>query len=364
MKCGKQSFWRAYADEDSTIEGPLRLEAGRHLKDCEHCDLMLGRIVENRETAQRLLDGAPADHGGGARAFDETIVSHRQGRLPGKPLRMIAGLSAALFIVALIAAPVGTFAAEFLQLFRVERFEAVSIDPEAMIDFDPSRLGAFDISEPTYLENVGLEEAVRITGLAVALPAKLESGAVRGDINASGKGEISLTFDLEKFQQYLDEHDISGISLPANLDGRRITGTIPPTVFAEYRAVSDSHDDGPPQLLIGQAGLPEIQAPPGVDFDQIKDELLRLPIVPAGIRDQLNDLTDWKRTLPVPYPAGDVEPEKVTVMTTGDGLYFTADDGGRVLMWIEDETAHALAAPDGSSLSRADLFAIAGSLDG
>ena len=40
MKCEKQSFWRAYADEDSTIEEPRRQEAGRHLKDCERCDLL------------------------------------------------------------------------------------------------------------------------------------------------------------------------------------------------------------------------------------------------------------------------------------------------------------------------------------
>ncbi len=260
--------------------------------------------------------------------------------------------------------PARTVASEILQLFRAEKFEAIRIDPQAIADFDPSQWGTFSF-EPSQVSEVGtVEEAINKTGLNISEPGNLPPNISRFHIAASSGSKMSLKLDLKKFQAYLAKNNIGGIDLPDNLDGSTITAKIPPYAIMEYsRQVDDNQpDSSQPDLVVVQAGLPEVEVPSGIDFETVRQQLLKLPILPPDIREQLARIDDWKRTLPIPYPSNEVKSEKVIVANGKDGLYFHSTDDEKVLIWTAKDKAFGLVAPRGSLLSRADLFAIAKTL--
>lgn len=303
-------------------------------------------------TAARLDVEVQPDLGKAWRRFSDAVDTRaKPARLsPGRPLviAMVAGL-AVLGIAA--APPVRSVAADILQLFRAEKFAAVKIDPTAMIDFDPSRLGEFEMKPPSPIEVGSIEEAARATGLTVLTPAGVPAYLEAPNIHATGKGELSLKFNLKKFNAYLAEKQIESVELPSSLDGKTLVAHVPPGVIMEYGS----------ELLFAQGGLPTVEAPSGVDIDALRAELLKLPFFPPEVREQLAAMTDWKRTLPIPYPSDDATPEKV-VVSGREGLYFLDKGGAEVLIWNDGSQAYGLMAPEGGQLAKTDLLNIAESL--
>lgn len=364
MNCQDSGFWRTFLDEDSPLSDERRLEAQEHLSDCAGCRELTTELTANRKTVDAAIAVSESGQGAARSAFSQVIGTDEKQKQSIFNWKPILGLAACLAIAATVTVPpVRSVAAEFLQLFRAEKFAAIKIDPQAALNFDPSKLGKIDFDQPQPKEVATIDEAADITGLEVIEPANLPQNLKRATTTANGAGKASLTFDLKKLNQYLSENNIEGVDLPPELDGKTIVGHIPPLVMMEYsqNGVDQNTSHHQPDLIFAQAGLPSLEGPPGIDADTIRNEVLDLPILPPQVKEQLKAMTDWKRTLPIPYPGDQAVSESVKIGNR-EGLFFTANDGTKALIWTDNDRAFGLVSPEAGTLSKSDLLSIADSL--
>lgn len=359
MKCRTSAFWRNYLDADE-MSDEERFAGEEHLGACASCREVLATVTEAKEGAARLLlIDAPTP----VRPWDFTGAVKPRPPMPGGRLAYAALAAVAVFGLVLLP-PARVIAEDILQIFRVEKFESVSIDPQAMAEFDPRVLGDFSLVEAMPDREPSLAAARKTTGLDVSEPGYLPAGVKRLEIMATPQVKAQLKMDLPKFREYLKEKNIDDIHMPEAVDGATITAKIPANVIITYGGLKETNSTGglQPSVVIIQAGLPEVEAPKGVDFDVVRRELLKLPAIPPGTREQILKLSDWKRTLPVPYPTGEATSEKVIVADGAEGVYLQGSDGTRVLMYSAGDKAYGVVAPEGSPLSRAEVFRIAAGL--
>jgi len=359
MNCQNEAFWREYIDKDSELELSERGAASEHMNECGSCRETVAALSERLELVGSALADSDGRPGAAWERFErERLTTPKAGRsFSLNPSWAAVAVGTVILIGGLATAPGQSLASDLLNLFRAEKLTAVRIDPEVIDNFDPTEMGDLEIDEPNAREVGSLADAAALSGLDIRLPSEPVPGLSMAGIQASTAGEARLTLDRKRLEAFLGSQGIEDLDLPPLIDGSTITALIPPTVMVEY-ADDDSSDDVPP-LLMGQAAAPEISGPSGVDFDALRDDLLRLPFFSAELSEQLADIGDWKRTLPIPYPAEDVTAEELTVKTAGDGLYFTADDSSRVLIWTADDQVFGIVAPLDSRFSRAELLALA-----
>lgn len=355
MKCPSDGFWRTYLDE-GCLPGAENEAASTHLSDCERCRTVVERISADKNQIEKLVFVRPPER---IPAWTPDAAGKKESRTINLKTAIVSAVLVGLLAVSTFP-PARTIAGEFLQLFRAEKFEAIRIDPQAMADFDPTQMGNFDFEPPDVSEADSIEDAFKKTGLKVTEPGNLPPNIKRNHLMASSGTTMSLKIDLPKFRRYLADKKIAGINLPDSLNDTTITAKVPPYVMMEYGLPGSN---GQPTLVVAQSGLPEVEVPQGVSFDKVREELLKLPFFPPNVRAQLSAIADWKSTLPIPYPGDDVSSEKVIVANSHDELYFESKYGEKVLIWMADDNAHGVVAPAKSSLSRADLFAIANTME-
>ncbi len=355
MNFQNEAFWRKFVEKDSELDVATRATATAHLGECAACQ----KIETALRARVELVDSVLSDTAGQPQAAWSRFERERLTPTRARPLSINNSLAAVVIgavvlIGGMATAPGQSLANDMLDLFRAETLAAVRIDPDAIRHFDPSEMGDIEIDEPSGRQVESLAEAAKMTGLDIRLPSEPRSGLKLAGIHASTAGEARLTLDAERLKTFLGEEGAADIALSPLIDGSTITALIPPTVMVEY--VDDQSANATPVLLMGQAAAPEISGPVGIDLDSLRDDLLKMPLFSRELSEQLADISDWQRTLPIPYPAEDVAATELTVKPDGDGLYFKADDGSRVLIWTADDQVFGIVAPLDSPLSRAELL--------
>ncbi len=100
--------------------------------------------------------------------------------------------------------------------------------------------------------------------------------------------------------------------LPESVDGKTFAVEIPAVVVASYgqkpedykREVMTGGTPGTAPVFVGASHSPQLVVPEGVDAAQLRDVLVNLPFLPAGVRDQLTAMKDWQSTLIIPNVDG------------------------------------------------------------
>jgi hypothetical protein len=295
-----------------------------------------------------------------------TAPSRRWDRLAGLGARtrwVAAALVAALVLTGLVATPGGRAAAAgFLAQFRAQRFEAVPLDPgqatqveDVVADLvktgvftgDALKAGAF--GEPVVAADRA--EAGRVAGFAVptldpsALPAGVERTPQR--ILVTRAQEARITFDRDKALDYLRRNGRPGATLPERYDGTRLVIQVPAAVVEQFAG-----RDGGPALLVGKAGTLGLDTEGGASLAELRELLLDLPGLPAETVARLRAIGDWRATLPLPVPSGEVRSRPATV-GGAEALSF-ADRTGRLnaLLWQRDGHIWGVASVLGSDETR------------
>ncbi len=360
MTCPHDGDLRAWIDaEPSDYPGGV----GRHAAECVPCrqrgaDLRrtadisgpaLALLAPSRapsaaavETAlSRVRALAPS---GQARRADPTVGSGRE-RFGVRLRRPLTAAAAVALAFSLVGTPAGRSAAsEFLAHFRSEHFAAVTVnDQDAAALSDLQHLGTVS-GNLTGLspEPVGsIAVASRRVGFAVAVPdsTTLPAGLRRTpEVMVSAARELRFTFDSEKATQWVEQH--GGKALPERFDGASLVVSVPAAVVLQYAS-----GDGSPGLVIGQARSVEAHAEGGVSFEELRRFLLDLPGLSAGTRAQLAAIGDWRTTLPLPIPAGQVRWQHTSVAGV-DGLLLGDNTGlGSAVLWQRDGRIYGVAAP-------------------
>jgi len=240
--------------------------------------------------------------------------------------KWFSGVAAAVLALAVFLswAPGRSLAAQFLNVFRMEKIQVVKITPADMAQLEQlfngqggeaaiKNFGKLEVKRPTEPSvKVDPARVEALSGLQLDLPATL-AGRERMAINVEQSPTVTFTPDVEKLNSYLQKH--SGVLLPADLAGKSFTLSIPPLVRADYG------QPGQGFTLYAARDL-TIDAPQGVDLIALRQALLNLPFLPAGLRQQLAAINDWQHTLPIPETQG-MAAREITV-NGNQGVYFTS----------------------------------------
>ena len=240
------------------------------------------------------------------------------GRRRGWPLMRIAASVALVGVTAaLLAVPsVRASAAALLARFRVVNFVAVDVDPARVAQLQsqeldlPGLIGGQlqvlqDPGEPVIAGSP--EQAGAAVGMRVQVPGWLPPDVSLRETTYTGPGRMHVIADTTKIEHVMDFLGIDDLDVPPGLNGRITTIAVPPIVSLTY-----ANDSGARAEFM-QARSPEVVLPDGVDIPALAEIGLRvLGFEPADAKRFAGSI-DWRSTMLVPIPAGDVRFKHVEI---------------------------------------------------
>lgn len=384
---------RAYLDQELA---PARQQAvAGHVASCAACAASVARLETTaRLVARRFVVLDAAGVGAPIPAMSAALVAtlDRAWR-PGKGLggslgsgwsgllerllwpapyrrplvRVVMGAAVLALALAAFAQPAVRSAADaVVQRFRVQRFQVVQVDVQALAAQmeqmrtlappHPGELGAFHgAAEPRLRSVTGREEAARLAGLAVRLPGRLPAGVPnQPSLFVVDPVQFTFTYDGQKATAAARNwgvHDPVALAELARLDGLTVRGDIPATVLALYgevpglghgaelRGERPAAGAQPAAMVLAQVRSPSAEVLGEVDLDALRRQLLEIAPLPPGLAQQLLGITDWRMTFPVPVTRGtgrDVAVDgTIGVLVTGEGT-------GPQLVWQRDGILYAI----------------------
>ena len=245
---------------------------------------------------------------------------------------------------------VQTVAANFLQVFRVQQVDTLTIGPNDMAQIENAlRQGnqSLDLENFGSIQSVGESEerslqAEELNSLAfkAKLPTLMEGE--KAEYSLQKVPAIEVRPRVENVNKFLATLG-SEYKLPKALDGQLCRITMGESLTTRYT-----------DLLLYQGPSPQIEVPTGVSVEEVARAMVALPIWPENIRRQLEAVNDWEHTLLI--PSSD-KAQKVKV--NGNNAVLLNEVNQRALIWQEDGILYLL---EDHSNNQLDLVKIAESL--
>lgn len=258
------------------------------------------------------------------------------------------GIYAALLLVMLFAFAlsfpgVRAAASDFLGLFRVQKFTAISISPaqlHLLEQIAESGLYPGEIrmtQEPGEPRSVAsVEEAAELAGRPLRLPAEL---AAPQEIYVMNGGSGQLIVNVQSARAIIRAAGADPGLIPDSLDGKAVSVTAYPTVGMTW-------DD----VALMQSASPLVEYPEDVDVVAIGEALLQALGMPAGEARRLARNIDWTNTLLLPIPENVATFSEIRVDGVS-GLALNSLDGRSAgLLWQKDGIVYALSGSDVAEL--------------
>lgn len=370
--CLDEGILQTYLDAELDVQ--MAGEVSAHLVGCVACRDRLRSLAELADCTAASLTSYMQATAAMSRPEHVIHMSHLRHRQESKTMtrglinmmqryKWLTGVTAAALALALIlsSTPGRTLAAQFLNIFRMERIEIVRITHEDMaalgrlLDNFPGAGGEVDImnfgrvrvedpADAARVVTADPTEVEELSGVKLNLPATL-AGQARTEIIVERAPTITFTPDVANLNNYLRRN--SALLLPEALAGHSIVFSIPPLVRAQYGPTGQG-------FAIYAARDLTIEAPPGVDLAYLRSALMRVPFLPENFRRQLADIHDWRRTLPIPDLPGMTE---ITVNGSPAVYFMNELDRTVVLAWREGGSWRAI-----SGLSLEAALSIAGEI--
>lgn len=263
-------------------------------------------------------------------------------------------------------------AADFLNIFRVQKITAIPISPEQWAAQE-GKLENLEqwmeqglLGEPTILREPGdpvrvanADEASALAGFRVLVPSYVPNGSTLKEFSVAVGPAIHYEVERAKAQSVLELLGITDITLPA-VEKLTVEADIPNVVLQEYHLfVSGARET---RFAIYQLLNPTATVEPAVDPAVFGEAALRALGVPAEEARRLAGRIDWTSTLVIPVPTNLAEFREVSVNgTAGIMLTEVAQQSGepmRTLLWQKDNVMYMVA----GRLSGSELLHIAESL--
>jgi hypothetical protein len=265
----------------------------------------------------------------------------------------------ATFVVLLSFPSVRAKAQQFLDLFRVQRFVAVSISPARLEQISQLKDGKIDLktllsqsiqvvkepAKPQPVDSPAL--AAQMAGIEVRLPAWLPNGVVQGQIRVEDSGAFRFVANTKLLQDVLDGLGITDLLVPQQLNGATVTVSLPRIVLTGYSR-------GVARATLLQAANPEITLPLGVHLPELVEICLRIAGLSMDEARRFAYSVDWRSTFLVPVPAQVASFREVNVRGA-KGLLIEAEnrrnpaasrhrgpERGSMLLWSEGDKVYCL----------------------
>lgn len=369
-KCPDTGLLKMYSDGECP---PLLAESVRlHLTECADCRQQLAGLDElccfagqkmsalvptpdegSELNVYRVMNTARAQQ-----AEKHGILENFRERMlgvimSGRKKAVFAGLAAVLVLaVAFALPPVRTAADDFLSIFRVEKFQPVSVNPSERMNnlMDLTQLGTVDLknvnTEPTKFESI--DQARTLNFMRVQAPSYLPEG-IKGDptLQMMNGGSLKFTFDTAKAKAYLDKIGEKNFTVPERFNGAGFTVNVNPVFSIAYGMPQEAANPGNEAavevtnaLMIVESNSPTVETFGNVSIGDLREFLLSVPGLPPSLVAQLKAIDDWSTTMPVPIPVGKDMADQVTV--NGHSGLLVADDTVKVagVIWNDNGTLY------------------------
>ncbi len=290
-------------------------------------------------------------------AQEEARFVNRMGRFMMQQNRRYA-TAVVLFLILFAAAfsfpAVRAAASDFLGLFRVQKFAAISVSPEQIallqqVAEEGLMPGKVEIiEEPGELRQVeSLDMAQRETGLSAVRTLANQGEPAEIWVADGGNGRIIV--DLAGARAIVEAAGADPQLLPDSLDGAQVDVTV-------FAGVQQQWADG---LMLMQTASPEVDYPDDVDPTVLGEALLQVLGLSDAEAYRLARSIDWTSTVLLPVPQEFASFTEVSV----DGVSGMALDSlggeGSTLLWQKDGVVYILIGPDRPSN---ELVSLAGTL--
>ena len=377
MECERAGTLRAYLDGE--LDQTTARRVREHLLACTACRTRLDQLratavrvgaqlellappseVTSEEAIARAWTALQArlDHAASAPEPPPVVLEHKVGRIERIYSMMIQALTlrqraaiAAAFVAVIVAGmaviPGGrALAGDLLSLFRVQRIQVVTVDPQQPITAlkHLKNLGTItpesDVDHAMQPRTVAsIDEAAAMVGMPIQRPTQLPEGLSDApSIMVTTATELSFTVDRQKAEAYLQSVGAPNPTVPPQLDGARLTVSMPAAVLLEYS------DDSRQKLLgIGQMASPTAEVDGNATLADMREFLLNVPGLPEDTVRQLRAIDDWTTTLPLPIRV-DRHIWRETTLNGAQALVFS-DPALKVsaIIWLRDRVIHGVA---------------------
>lgn len=372
---------RSYQDRELTQKANQRVK--QHLDECLRCQerhqSLLNAAQRTRERVASLDPGSQQGHiqsgesiirlNNSIQKKEAKTMWKKFGSKKMRPIWIGLGL-VILIIVSMTVAPVRAIANNLLGLFRVEQFAVVEVNPELLWEqFGSSTQFEQIITQRIQVEENGQpvevstrEEAQELVNFDVRLPAGMNAQSSELVVNPAGRATFIV--DTTILQAVLEEIGRSDITVPAGVNGATVKLYLKEGVSAAYGDCEPdptSYDEGGnadyaimPRLsnctLFWQIPSPSIEAPPGLNLEQIGTAYLQLLGMSQQEAETFARNVDWTSTFIIPIPMNGTSYEEFPVDgVTGILIQQAFEDGEQqyVLMWVKDGIVYLLAGPGG-----------------
>ena|GEM_PF-1357719 len=358
MRCPSDGDLRAL----STTGAEARVRG--HIAACASCQHRWDGIKKSAGLARATLDelsleahsSAAMNPAGALQTFkaktrntERTEAMTEFGKRSYRPT-LVGGALVVALLVAMTIAPVRSAAVGLFNVFRVEKFAVITIDaskmPMKMHDDadhartggrpDPNIFGTYNGPlQPEKPQQVAsLDAAEAIVGSDLADVGNSLAGKSRGEVFVSEPVRASYTFDTEKIAAKVRETGVQGVRVPQQIDGKTFTLSAERGVIVRYGTEQDG-------AVFAQGPSPELTIPDGVNMEYLRQDFLVIPGIPTNVREQVQAIEDWERTLIIPVPANgtsrEVKIEGSEGVLIGDA---TGENNG--VLWQRDGTLYAI----------------------
>lgn len=282
-------------------------------------------------------------------------------------------LAASLVVVAVLVLtfpPAQAMAQDFLNLFRVKKFAAISVDPARVNELENTNLDLQKMfgdsvqvvkepGKPVVVASV--QAASERAGFNAAVPSAMPKSA-KLQVSVQGEGSAVLTADTAKIQSVLDTLGIDDVKVPAQLDGAKITVNKPAAVVLDYTLKDSS------TVSLMQSPSPEVDLPAGVNLARLGEIGLRVLGLSKQEAHDFAQQVDWSSTFLIPVPADAAEVRQVNVngaqglMVSSNGTMKNGRSayakGNAVVLWANNGMVYAMQGDSGA----VDLLELANSV--
>jgi hypothetical protein len=240
------------------------------------------------------------------------------------------------FAVALTFPSVRAAASDFLSLFRVQKFAAVSVSPQQMAILEqlagqgmmPGEITMIHESSPPPVNS--LQEAAFVLGRDLKTIGSL--GEPQG-IFLNGEARMQFLVDLDSSRAILEAVGADPALLPDSLDGQTIDGTI-------FAGVHQHWSGG---VYLVQMPSPQVVYPAGLQPQLLGEAMLQLLGMSPAEAARLSRDIDWTSTLVLPVPQ-DVATFNEVIINGSSGLALSSLNGQEnSLIWQQDSHIYLLA---------------------
>ena len=292
-----------------------------------------------------------------ARALRERLRSLETAQAQSRTSRprfspALGAVAALLAVIGLFSIPAVRVSAQaFLDLFRVQNFAAVKIDPARLAQLKNQQMSVEAIlGKPEVIQEPGplrVFTNARDAAVATGYPLREVStvpGVTADTTFVRGESRGRLRVDTASLRGLLSALAIDDVTIPPGIEGAEVNVHLRPVARTIYRK-----DKAKISFL--QSPSPELSLPAGIDAAQLGEIGLRIAGLSSTEAKRFSRSIDWHSTMLVPVPAGasqftevDIHGRKGLLVSIHERKDASGEkqDAITQLLWSDGERVYAL----------------------